>query len=371
MLRPVLRASRPAILALAACTTPAADPATPPPTTATPASTPTPPTPLPGRIVFLADEGPNPGVAAISPDGSGRVDLVSGPGLYPSALSRDGAWLAVIAVDEPGEAHHERLRLYPLTPTGVGPVAWTSASASHVRNPSFAPDASFVAFEAAFDNFREIYRVDIPKYAQRRLTDNPQGNFEPAVSPDGQHIAFVSSRDMNAELYTMTSDGAAQTRLTHFHMDDWGPQWSPDGQTLAFLSNREMVDRVFLMRPDGSDLRRLTADPTPAPDPNGFLGGEPHETDPTYAADGALAFCVRKGPGASLRVAQGGKISTLTDGAASDRNPSWSPDGQHLVFTSSRDGGDLELYRITRAGHDLVRLTDHDGADWLPRWSPR
>jgi hypothetical protein len=151
---------------------------------------------------------------------------------------------------------------------------------------------------------------------------------------------------MNAEVYTMTADGGAQTRLTAFHMDDWGPQWSPDGQTLAFLSNREMVDRVFLMNPDGSDQRRLTADKTPPPDPSGRLGGEPHETDPIYAPDGALAFCVRTGPGASLRLAEHGKILTLTDGAASDRNPSWSPDGQHLVFTSTRDGGDLELYRI-------------------------
>lgn len=367
MTRPVLRASIAAALALAACTSTTADPAASPATAATPATAAAAPS---GRIVFLSDEGPKPGIAAISPDGSNRVDLVSGTGLYPSAISPDGAWLLVIAVDEPGEDHHERLQLRPLTATGVGEPAWTSEPASQVRNPSFAPDASFVAFEAAFHGFRDIYRLDIAALAQRRLTDNPEGNFEPAVSPDGKHIAFVSSRDMNAEVYMMTADGAAQTRLTAFHMDDWGPQWSPDGSTLAFLSNREMVDRIFLMKPDGSEQRRLTPDPTPPPDPSGRLGGEPHETDPAYAPDGAIVYCVRTGPGASIRLSDKGTITTLTDGRASDRNPTWSPDGQHLVFVSTRDGGDLELYRMTRAGKDITRLTDHDGADWLPRWSP-
>ena len=368
MLRPVLRASLAAALTIAACTTPAADPAT----SSTPATPPTAPaTTLPGRIIFLSDEGPTPGIAAIAPDGSGRAVLVPGKGLYPSAISRDGQWLAMIAVDEPGEDHLERLELRPLTADGAGPPAWTSAKSSHVRNPSFAADGSFLAFEAAFDGFRELYRVDLPAHTQRRLTDNPQGNFEPAISPDGQRIAFVSSRDMNAEVYVMTADGRDQTRLTAFHMDDWGPQWSPDGKTLAFLSNREMVDRIFLMRPDGSEQRRLTPDPTPPPDPSGRLGGEPHETDPVYAPDGALVFCVRTPTGASLRLVEHGKVVPLTDGRASDRNPAWSPDGQYVLFSSTRDGGDLELYRMTRAGQDLTRLTDHDGADWLPRWSPR
>lgn len=370
MQRPVLRASL-ALLSLVACSAPAADPqthaqpATPPPLVEAP---------LAGRIVFLSDEGPSPCIAAIDPNGATRSELIPGKGIYPAAVSRDGAWLAIITVDELGEDHKERLQLHPLTTTIAGAPAagapvFTSQPSSQVRNPSFAPDGSFLAFEAAFDGFREIYRVDLPAYTQRRLTDNPEGNFEPSISPDGRRIAFVSSRDMNAEVYVMTADGAEQTRLTAFHMDDWLPQWSPDGQTLAFLSNREMVDRIFLMRPDGSDQRRLTSDPTPQPDPSGRLGGEPHETDPTYAPDGALAYCVRTGPGASLRIADRGTVTTLTDGRASDRNPSWSPDGKHLVFTSTRDGGDLELYRIARTGAP-TRLTTHDGADWLPRWSP-
>jgi TolB protein len=294
--------------------------------------------------------------------------VATSPSAAPGAAALPGR-IVFLADDERGEAHQERLQLIPLRPDGANPPRWTSAPSSQVRNPSWSPDSSFVAFEAAFDDFREIYRLDVATATQRRLTNNPQGNFEPAISPDGKSIAFVSSRDLNAEVYVMTADGDQQTRLTAFHMDDWAPQWTPDSQTIAFLSNRELVDRIFLMRPDGTDQRRLTSDPNPGPDPNGRIGGEPHETDPTFAPDGALAFCVRTGDGASLRVARDGVITTLTDGKFSDRSPSWSPDSQHLVFVSTRDGGDLELYRIARDGKDIARLTDRDGADWLPRWT--
>lgn len=366
MPRPVLRASL-ALLAAGACSSPPADAAPAPAPAPAPVAT-----PLPGRIIYLADEGKTPGIAAVAPDGGARTDLLLGTGLYPATVSPDGGALALITVDELGEDHREQLKIVPLTATGAGPATWTSDPSTQVRNPSWAPDGRFLVFEAAFHGFREIYRLDLPAHTLRRLTDNPEGNFEPAVSPDGTTIAFVSSRDMNAEVYTMTADGAAQTRLTAFHLDDWGPQWRPDGKQLAFLSNRELVDRVFLMNPDGTDQHRLTSDPTPPPEPDGRLGGEPHETDPTWAPDGTLAFCVRKGPGASLRVAApDGTITTLTQGTDSDRSPTWSPDGQHLAFVSSRDGGDLELYRMSRTGADLTRLTDRDGADWLPRWSPR
>ena len=87
----------------------------------------------------------------------------------------------------------------------------------------------------------------------------------------------------------------------------------------------------------------------------------------TAAASAAAASATTYG--ASLRIHQGGKVTALTDGKDSDRNPSWSPDGQQLVFVSTRDAGDLELYRIARDGVDLTRLTTREGADWLPRWS--
>ncbi|MBK7828137.1 hypothetical protein [Nannocystis sp.] len=333
---------------------------------------------LSGRLVFLAEDpgGAEAAIVAMRPDGSGRVELLRGSGIYPAAIDRAGTTLAVIAVDE-AEGHQERVQLFAL---GDGPLAaplWQSLPGAQVRNPSFSPDGRFLVFESSAASFRDIYRLELPAGPLLRLTDNEEGNYEPVYAPDGRAIAFVSSRDGNAEVYRMNPDGGEPLRLTSFDLDDWGPQWAPDSQTIAFLSNREQIDRIFLMRPDGGDLRRLTKDRSAAPGDGAPLGTEPHETEPSFAPDGqAIVHGVRSGPkGTGLRVTPlpgaGGTGVALSDGEASDRNPVWSPDGAHLVFVRDQGGGELELYRIGRDGRDRVRLTERPGADWLPRWSSR
>jgi hypothetical protein len=60
----------------------------------------------------------------------------------------------------------------------------------------------------------------------------------------------------------------------------------------------------------------------------------------------------------------------LTNNAAVDRFPTWSPDGQKLAFFSLRDGN-YELYVINADGSGTpARLTANAADDVLPVWSP-
>ena len=67
--------------------------------------------------------------------------------------------------------------------------------------------------------------------------------------------------------------------------------------------------------------------------------------------------------------ADGQNQNRLTDHDGLDWFPSWSPDGRRLVFVSERDGNN-EIYVMDVDGQNQTRLTDHDGLDWFPSWSP-
>ena len=64
-----------------------------------------------------------------------------------------------------------------------------------------------------------------------------------------------------------------------------------------------------------------------------------------------------------------GAIRRLTDHSANYRSPSWSPDGQHIVFDSNRRGK-ADIYVMGADGSNPRRLID-DSADYRsPSWSP-
>ena len=163
------------------------------------------------------------------------------------------------------------------------------------------------------------------------LTATACGEPEPppttiAVSPlwpQAGKIAFVSERDGNEEIYVMNADGSGQTRLTNAPAADWYPRWSPDGRHLAFSSNlRVGSEAIYVMNADGSRLSRLTTAP-------GWWSSD-------------------------LRW---------------DRDPSWSSDGRHLAFSSTRDGN-AEIYVMNADGSGQTRLTNAPAADSDPSWSP-
>jgi TolB protein len=63
------------------------------------------------------------------------------------------------------------------------------------------------------------------------------------------------------------------------------------------------------------------------------------------------------------------KEYNLTQHAAEDRNPAWSPDGTRLVFESDRDGN-WEIYLLELQSDTITRLTDDPDFDGAPSWSP-
>ncbi len=95
-------------------------------------------------------------------------------------------------------------------------------------------------------------------------------------------------------------------------------------------------------------------------------------TYPAWSADGTkLVFeSTRDGPDADIFVmnADGTNVVQLTDNEVGESTPSFTPDGLFIVYASEEDGNP-EVFIMRADGSDKRNLTRHPGADGHPRVS--
>jgi len=96
-------------------------------------------------------------------------------------------------------------------------------------------------------------------------------------------------------------------------------------------------------------------------------GGTGHRT-PLGSADG-IAFAAAPEDASHIFVTHGRRLVQLTNADGSDLAPAWSPDHRQIAFQSDRDGN-WEIYVMNADGSGLRRLTDDDAEDGEPSWSP-
>ncbi len=202
---------------------------------------------------------------------------------------------------------------------------------------------------------------------------DPAGTFntcygKAASGPGPGRIAFSSDRDGNPEIYTMDADGSHLTRLTNNPKTDSEPAWSPDGKHIAFISNRDIGDEVcpfcfddiYVMDADGSHVIQLTDNPA-------------DDDSPSWSPDGnriVFASVRDRMYGIYVMDADGSNVVQLIGDPIGCTNPAWSPDGKHIVFVRDVDEFNSDIFVMDADGSHVIRLTDYPDTDDSPSWSP-
>jgi len=228
---------------------------------------------------------------------------------------------------------------------------------------------------------------------------------EAAISPAGDRVAYAVRRmDLQADRYraaifVSAVDGSGAARWTDGTADDSTPRWSPDGQRLAFVSDRGAVPagkkrapkNVFIVDGTGEDPRQIATfaddcgDLTWLPDGSGVIvtlkdagTGQPDDAPKVYdrirykSDDAGLLDLRRKH---LWLVPLEGDPRKLTDGDWDDTQPSVSPDGMQVAFTSNRSADRdrntvSDIWTMPIAGGSPVRVTTERGQYTNASWSP-
>jgi Tol biopolymer transport system component len=274
----------------------------------------------PGGRIYYSDEARG-RIMSVRPDGRDRRDLTArhragGSAHFPSP-SPDGR--LVVFSRYPGRRGWragERGDLVVMAADGRRPRMLTRTRTVDERTPSFTADGRGVLYSAEVGDGRyEIVRRRLRGRGAVRVTDLDRGVSEDPVSaPDGRTIAFQT---LDAtRLMLAGPDGSALVELTE-RMNpscpsdcpvEEDPAYSPDSRELAFASRRSGSPEIWVAQADGSGARRLTR---------------------------------------------------LGDAV----EPSWSPDGKHIVFERLEQG----IWTVGRHGRGLRRVVAGASATF-PRW---
>lgn len=246
---------------------------------------------------------------------------------------------------------------------------------------------------------RQIFVTDLTGHSPQRLTTEQTAIYRLAWSPDGQQVAFNSSVfEVGPTLGVVALDGSTKQKVASATLYDWSPDskkllvsglslvdvahgnasfvtgsyetdndgaWSPNGKRIYFSrqTSGTHISQIYGIDADGKSERALTTSSDnfwPQPSPDGRL----------------LSYLSTTDTGTTLNVMNidGSNPRALTKPivryASYLLDRAWSPDSQHIVFTTTPDGARVQIYVVDVDSNNVHTLTATNADSRQPVWVP-
>lgn len=240
-------------------------------------------------------------------------------------------------------------------------------------SPNWSPDGTRIVYTSYRDGPHELYILDLRSGETGKISFEGRTVLSPRWSPDGRHLIVGLITEGISKLFISTLDGSGLIPLATGYGINVSPSWSPRGDQVVYMSDRLTQKHLYVINIDGSDDHRITFEGgyngSPAWSPRGdriaFVGGD-------------LAPGRRGGSQRVFNIytcdVNGRNLVKLTGvrGLEGDNvNPTWSPDGLHILFGSDRARrGEYHIYRMYWNGGD-VHPVIMGGNNRQPSWGPR
>ena len=249
----------------------------------------------------------------------------------------------------------------------------------------------FDSDDTAAGNY-EIFAGTTSGGPMKQLTNDPTyDSMWPRISPDNQMVLFERTPKgdhdttlTSASVWTMHIDGSGLTQIISPNEYGWTylwhPEWSPDGTHLVMLAGAtQATSNITITDSAGNDPRDLLP-------PSGTPGAGT-SWDPSWSVDGqwiVFVGCYGLVDGDGLCPLafgsqvykvhpDGTNLTRLSDDPYPDFDPYMSPDGTKVAFIEAKTGTDsaveYSLALVGGDGGDLGYVIDDGGANSRAGWA--
>lgn len=263
---------------------------------------------------------------------------------------------------------HEHLKR--VEADGITPTVKLTALGYWTLQPQWSPDGRWIAYEHADPYRRGGIRLVRPDGSGDHALAPATFVLEGAMSwsPDGQRLVYSHYDqygpyfDYN-DLYLYDLATKRAERLTR-GARAYNPVFTPDGQSVLFAQQGKGEESPKLAKLNLATATIQTIKEFPTEAILNFFALSP---------DGSqLVLSIWKRPGFSdlyLMPTGGGELTPLTQDRNEDYRPTWSPDGQYILFDSIRDET-FNIHAVRLSDGKFFRVTNVVSGAFSPTVSP-